>query len=124
MKLDQSILVHAGVPPIWCEKDVLYYSDLIKSNMQSSESEQFIDSIYSNKPNRFNDSLTMIEKSTYAINALTRMRFCSKHGKIDFKAKGNFNHNPSGYKAWFLHKNEKLDNIDIFFWTLVNTQRL
>jgi len=115
LQLDGSILIHAGVPPIWSEEDVFYYSDFIKSNMQSSDSEQFIDSIYSNKPNRFNDSLTMIEKSTYAINALTRMRFCSKHGKIDYKAKGNSNHNPFGYKAWFLHKNEKLDNVDIFF---------
>ena len=115
LKLDQSILVHAGVPPIWSKKDVFYYSDFVKSNMQSSDSEQFINSIYSNKPNKFKDSLSMIEKSTYTINALTRMRFCSKHGEIDYKAKGNFDHNPSGYKAWFLHKNEKLENIDIFF---------
>jgi len=115
LKLDQSILVHAGVPPIWSREDVLYYSDCIKSNMQSLNSQKFIDSIYSNKPNKFQDSLTMIEKLTYAINALTRMRFCSKHGKIDYKAKGNFNLNPKGYKAWFLHENEKLKNIDIFF---------
>ena len=57
----------------------------------------------------------MIEKSTYAINALTRMRFCSKHGAIEYETKGNFDHNPSGYKAWFLYKNEELDNVDIFF---------
>jgi len=115
LKLDNSILVHAGVPPIWSREDVLYYSDCIRSNMQSLNSQKFIDSIYSNKPNKFQDSLTMIEKLTYAINALTRMRFCSKHGKIDYKAKGNFNLNPKGYKAWFLHENEKLKNIDIFF---------
>jgi len=115
LQLDESILIHAGVPPIWSKEDVFYYSDFIKSNMQSSASEQFINSIYSNKPNKYSESLTMIEKSTYAINTLTRMRFCSKQGKIDYKTKGNFNHNPSGYKAWFLHKNEKLDNVDIFF---------
>ena len=79
LKLDQSILVHAGIPPIWSREDVLHYSDYIKSNMQSSNSSKFIDSIYSNKPNKFSDSLTMIDKSTYAINSLTRMRFCSKH---------------------------------------------
>ena len=56
LQLDGSILIHAGVPPIWSEEDVFYYSDFIKSNMQSSDSEQFIDSIYSNKPNKFNDS--------------------------------------------------------------------
>ena len=115
IELGGSILVHAGVPPIWSKDDVLYYSDFIKSNMQSSKSKKFIDSIYSNKPNKFNDSLTMIEKSTYAINALTRMRFCSKHGEIEYKTKGNFSLNPSGYEAWFLHKNEKLANVDIFF---------
>jgi len=115
LKLDRSILIHAGVPPIWSKEDVFYYSDFIKSNMQSSDSEQFIDSIYSNKPNKFNDSLTIFEKATYAINALTRMRFCSEIGEIDYKAKGNFDDNPPGYRAWFLHKNEELDNIDIFF---------
>ena len=115
IELDESILVHAGIPPIWSKKDVLYYSNYIKSYMQSSNSKKFIDSIYSNNPNKFKDSLTMIEKLTYAINALTRMRFCSKHGEIEYETKGNFDHNPSGYKAWFLHKNEELDNIDIFF---------
>ena len=114
LQLDGSILVHAGIPPIWSEKDIFYYSDFIKSNMQSSDSEQFIESIYSNKPKKFKDSLTMIEKSTYAINALTRMRFCSQHGEIDFKAKGNFNLNPL-YKPWFLYANENFKNTDIFF---------
>jgi len=113
-QLDGSILVHAGIPPIWSMEDVFYYSDFIKSNMQSSDSEQFIESIYSNKPKKFKDSLTMIEKSTYAINALTRMRFCSQHGEIDFKAKGNFNLNPL-YKPWFLYANENFKNTDIFF---------
>jgi len=113
--LDESILVHAGIPPIWSKDDVFYYSEHIKSRMKSSNSQNFINSIYSNKPNKFNDSLTMIEKTTYAINALTRMRFCSKDGEIEYETKGNFDHNPSGYKAWFLHKNEKLENIDIFF---------
>jgi len=114
LQLDGSILVHAGIPPIWSMEDVFYYSDFIKSNMQSSDSEQFIESIYSNKPKKFKDSLTMIEKSTYAINALTRMRFCSQHGEIDFKAKGNFNLNPL-YKPWFLYANENFKNTDIFF---------
>jgi len=115
LQLDGSILIHAGVPPIWSEEDVFYYSDFIKSNMQTSNTEDFIHSIYSNKPNKFLDSNTMHEKATYAINALTRMRFCSQKGEIEFKTKGNFNHSPEGYKAWFLHKNEKLENIDIFF---------
>jgi len=115
LKLDRSILVHAGVPPIWSKVDVFKYSDHIKSKMQSSNSKKFIDSIYSNKPNKFKDNLTMIEKSTYAINALTRMRFCSKHGELDYKAKGNFDLNPLGYKPWFLHENENLKNTDIFF---------
>jgi len=115
MELDGSILVHAGIPPIWSKEDVFYYSDYVKLNMQSLDIQKFIDSIYSNKPNKFKDSLSMIDKSTYAINALTRMRFCSKHGEIEYKTKGNFDRNPSGYMAWFLHKNEKLENIDIFF---------
>jgi len=115
IELDGSILVHAGIPPIWSKEVVFHYADYIKLNMQSSNANQFIDSIYSNKPNKFKDSLTMINKATYAINAFTRMRFCSEHGDIDYKAKGNFDQNPSGFKAWFLHKNEELDNIDIFF---------
>jgi len=115
LELDKSILVHAGIPPIWTKEDVLYFSDYIKSKMQSSSSKKFINSIYSNKPNKFKNSSTMIEKSTYAINALTRMRFCSKYGEIEYKTKGNFDHNPKGYKAWFLHKNEELENINIFF---------
>jgi len=115
IELDESILVHAGIPPIWSKDDALYFSNYIKSVMRSSSSKKFINSIYSNKPNKFENTLTMIEKSTYAINALTRMRFCSKYGDIEYKSKGNFDQNPKGYKAWFLHKNEKLKDVNIFF---------
>ena len=60
-------------------------------------------------------TLTIEEKCRYTINALMRMRFCKENGELEFEHKLNVDKNPTGYKAWFLHKNRLMKEQKIFF---------
>ena len=35
------------------------------------------------------------------VNAMTRMRFCTPHGAMEFSAKGELSSAPPGYLPWF-----------------------
>ena len=35
------------------------------------------------------------------VNAMTRMRFCTEAGVMEFRAKGGIDAAPAGYRAWF-----------------------
>jgi bis(5'-nucleosyl)-tetraphosphatase (symmetrical) len=35
------------------------------------------------------------------VNAMTRMRFCTESGAMDFSAKGGIDAAPAGHRAWF-----------------------
>ena len=83
----------------------------------------------SNLPHTWSENLTIEEKCRYTINALMRMRFCKEDGELEFEHKLNVDKNPTGYKAWFLHKNRLMKEQKIFFghWSSlknVNTKNI
>jgi len=79
--------------------------------------------MYGNLPHTWSENLTIEEKCRYTINALMRMRFCKEDGELEFEHKLNIDKNPTGYKAWFLHKNRLMKEQKIFFWALVITKK-
>ena len=41
------------------------------------------------------------ERARFVINALTRLRFCTKDGQLDFNTKDGADGAPAGYLPWF-----------------------
>ena len=50
------------------------------------------------------------------------MRFCKEDGELEFEHKLNVDKSPTGFKAWFLHKNRLMKEQKIFFghWSSLN----
>lgn len=115
INLKNSILVHAGVPPTWDIDTTISQSNLVCSYLQGESVGSFIDSMYDNNPTYWSDKHSEVDSCRYTINALMRMRFCTKLGELEFKHKMIFDENPTGYKAWFAHKDRVLKDIDIYF---------
>ena len=109
------LLVHAGIPPQWDKNESFIQAELVQSQLQSDNIEQFLSKMYSNKPTNWSKNLDIEQKSRYTINALMRMRFCKSNGELEFTHKMNTDKAPNGYKAWFLHKNRMLKNEEIVF---------
>jgi len=59
----------------------------------------FLANMYGGKPDRWSDDLKGWDRLRVIVNAMTRMRFCTPEGKMDFQAKGA--KAPKGYRPWF-----------------------
>lgn len=57
--------------------------------------------MYGEMPNNWQHVSNKKEKFRYAVNALTRMRFCYLDGSLEFKCKSDVNDAPSDIKPWF-----------------------
>jgi bis(5'-nucleosyl)-tetraphosphatase (symmetrical) len=109
-----SLLVHAGAPPQWSKSDVLKNASTVEQSLLLNSPCEFLYKMFGDLPNEWSESLSNEDKSRYTINALMRMRFCDKYGKLEFKHK-NPNQRPKNFKAWFLHSNRVMNNEKIFF---------
>ena len=58
--------------------------------------------MYGNRPDKWSPDLAPEEKRRYAINALTRIRFChERDGALEFTHKGAPGSQPDALKPWF-----------------------
>ena len=118
----EMFFVHAGVPPQWNKSDVLLNAEIVHQNLLSENVNNFLSKMYGDSPTTWSKGLSNEDNSRYTINALMRMRFCMEDGRLEFQHKLNYDQNPPGFKAWFLHQNRAMANEKIFFghWSSLN----
>ena len=115
IEYEDCLMVHAGVPPNWSQSDVINNAALVHSQLRNENLSEFLSQMYCNLPHTWSENLTIEEKCRYTINALMRIRFCKEDGELEFEHKLNVDKNPTGYKAWFLHKKRLMKEQKIFF---------
>ena len=59
----------------------------------------FLRVMYGNEPARWSDALHGADRWRFVVNALTRIRFCTDDGTLDFKTKEGAGAAPPGYRA-------------------------
>lgn len=111
------VMVHAGIPPCWTIRKARKRAKEVEKALQSSNAEQFFNHMYGNKPDIWRADLSGWERLRLITNYLTRMRFCSPEGQLDFSAKGSLASQPEGYHPWFKapRKDPKENEIRILF---------
>ena len=106
----KSVLVHAGIPPIWDTKEALSYADeLHQAFKDKARLRQILPSFYSKAPK---DWHTPSGRLGTICDYFTRMRLCSATGELDFNFKGDALDNqamPAGFKPWFDWQNPITD---------------
>jgi bis(5'-nucleosyl)-tetraphosphatase (symmetrical) len=58
-------------------------------------------SMYGNTPAKWSDKLQGTDRLRVIVNALTRLRFCSVDGEMEFATKEAAGGAPKGYMPWF-----------------------
>ena len=76
-------MVHAGIPPIWTVQDTLERAWEVENALQGVRCEEFLTEMYGNDPYVWDDSLSGMTRLRVITNYLTRMRYCTKKGKLD-----------------------------------------
>jgi len=100
-------MVHAGLLPPWTIEKASKLAREVEAALVARDYPDFLGNMYGSTPDEWSDSLTGWDRLRVIVNAMTRMRFCTRDGKMDFKAKGK--KVPPGYVPWFeaRPKNEK-----------------
>jgi len=95
------LLVHAGVLPQWDAAQALALAAEVEAMLRSEQLAAFLPRMYGNTPARWDDALHGDDRWRVIINALTRLRFCTPDGTMEFKVKDGSAAAPPGYAPWF-----------------------
>jgi len=95
------LMVHAGVLPSWNTPTTLTLAREVETVVQSPGLPDFLREMYGDSPDRWHDKLTGSDRLRVIVNALTRLRFCSAQGAMEFEAKEGKDAAPAGYMPWF-----------------------
>ena len=94
-------LVHAGLLPQWTVERALELAREVESALRGTAYRDLLANLYGSEPSEWNDGLVGADRMRVIVNAMTRMRFCTGDGKMEFRAKGSLEAAPPGYRAWF-----------------------
>ena len=95
------LMVHAGVLPQWTAQQTLALAREVQDALRSPDWGAFLAVMYGNEPDRWDDALRGPGRLRVIVNALTRLRFCTPDGRMDFKAKDGADDPPPGLLPWF-----------------------
>ena len=95
------LMVHAGVLPQWTVGDTLALASEVESVLRGPALGDFLHEMYGNTPDHWDDALTGHERLRVIVNALTRLRYCTPEGVMEFESKDGAIPGPEGYLPWF-----------------------
>lgn len=95
------LMVHAGVVPQWSVADTVARAAEMESVLRGPDYGDFLKVMYGNEPDQWNDGLRGDARLRVIVNALTRLRFCSADGRMEFETKDSAGDAPKGYMPWF-----------------------
>ncbi len=95
------VLVHAGMLPCWSAEKAESLAREVESALQGPDHPELLANLYGNKPHSWEDSLEGHARMRVIVNAMTRMRFCTQEGEMEFSHKAGTDRAPQGYLPWF-----------------------
>ena len=116
------LMVHAGVLPQWTTAQTVALGREIEQGLQDMHFKDFLTSMFGNSPDQWHDKLQGAERHRVIVNALTRLRFCTPDGQMEFATKGGLAAAPPGYERWFDVAGRRTANQPIAFghWSTLN----
>ncbi len=101
LRQDGFLMVHAGVLPQWTAADTLAHAAQVCSALQQPDYADFLRSMYGNTPAVWSADLQGTDRLRVIVNALTRLRFCTANGVMEFATKEAAGAAPAGCMPWF-----------------------
>ena len=95
------LMLHAGALPTWSPTDLLRLAGEVHAVLRGNDLPAFLHQMYGNQPDHWVDTLTGTDRLRVIVNALTRLRFCSPDGVMDFESTDSARSAPPGLLPWF-----------------------
>lgn len=97
-------MVHAGLLPSWDVAKAQALSDEVSAALTVPNYRDFLANMWGSEPDTWNDDLAGWDRLRVVVNAMTRMRFVTPEGRMEFRApgaKGPPERGPAGCVPWF-----------------------
>ena len=108
-------MVHAGVLPCWNVQTTLSLAREVEGALRGTELKEFLKTMYGNMPAQWHDDLRGTDRLRVVVNALTRLRFCSPDGVMEFSSTESAEDAPPGHVPWFLAPSRMTATVPIAF---------
>ena len=95
------LMVHAGVLPQWTLEQTMGLAGEVQAQLRGRGFKTFLESMYGNTPAQWSDSLRSADRWRVIVNGLTRLRFCTADGVMDFTSTRRAEDPPKGFQPWF-----------------------
>lgn len=109
------LLVHAGVLPQWSTTQVLALAQEVETRLRSENWGDFLREMYGNEPTSWNDNLEGAARMRCIVNGLTRLRYCTAVGEMEFITKESPGNPMPGYMPWFRVPNRQTADTTVIF---------
>ena len=109
------LMVHAGVLPCWTATQTVSLAAEVEALLRGPDLNEFLYKMYDNKPDAWNEGLRGTARLRLIVNALTRLRFCSAQGVMEFDAKEGLDNAPPGFMPWFDVPGRKTADVTVAF---------
>jgi bis(5'-nucleosyl)-tetraphosphatase (symmetrical) len=118
------LLVHAGLVPQWTATLTMELARDVERVLRH-DPRSLLAVMYGDEPDHWQDRLSGIDRLRFTINVLTRLRFCTPEGKVDFKQKGKPGSAHKPLLPWFKAPNRWSSAIRIVFghWSALGLHR-
>ena len=94
------LLLHAGVVPQWSAVQTLQLAAEVEHSLRQ-DPQALLSNMYSDQPEQWQATLSAPDRRRFTINVLTRLRFCTADGRVDFKQKGKPDSAARPWLPWF-----------------------
>jgi bis(5'-nucleosyl)-tetraphosphatase (symmetrical) len=94
-------MVHAGLLPAWTLEQAGALAAEVEAALRGPDPLALYPALYGARPAAWSDALAGYERLRVIVNAMTRMRFCTPEGVMDFSVKGEVEKALPGYLPWF-----------------------
>lgn len=101
MMVEEHLIVHAGLLPQWSIAQALALSTEVSNCLRGPEWMSFLQHMYGNTPTAWRDDLVGFDRLRCIVNAMTRLRFCTDSGVMDFSSTESATRPPEGCLPWF-----------------------
>lgn len=94
------LLIHAGLLPQWTATQAVQLSREVERALRT-DPQRVLSGMYGNQPDHWDEGLAGMARLRCTINALTRLRWCTRSGVMDLKRKHSPGRDERDYLPWF-----------------------
>lgn len=108
-------LVHAGIHPQWTLSTAITEARRVEKKLRSDNYRQHMSGMFGNKPVTWQPDLRGEKRTRFAVNTLTRMRYLTTTGELEFGNNGPPSDANSSVVPWFLFPDRQHESLSIVF---------